>query len=294
MEISTLRPRDAQWEQILARTLVEAAQGAARRTRAVFLLVNVAGAIVLSAQFSATFSWLRYAYERAKLEQPPQSVLIEQLAGALYRDLYMISVPLLGIKLSVTDIQLFAGGAMVVLAVWWFYCVRREHHAIADVVFEAGRYSGSCPDAVMTYFYGMVHHFVFTTTTKIDTPSGEGPKQDVRLAVKVLALMPVWVPLLVVGMDVISLLVTNPGGVTNKGPLWFTLPLSQKWEAGVRDGIALLLGAFCWRLCHLGGQFDESTRKLMERFGSDVRERGWTRGGSKPTNDDREIPRGPR
>lgn len=101
--------------------LLEAASIAIKRARYVFIIVNIAGILIFSAEFNAIFPWIRNSIDRANTDPD----LKELLTQVWFTELQVVSVPLRGIKFSAFDLTVFGSLASLLLAIWFYYCVKK-------------------------------------------------------------------------------------------------------------------------------------------------------------------------
>jgi hypothetical protein len=152
------------WRKEHLTTLVKASEEATKRFRFVFIVINIAGIIILAAQFNSSLAWLHRVTARKDI--PPD---VKKLAtDVLHKDLYVVSAPLLGIKFSAFDQSVIGSFALMVLAVWFFLAARRENHVIKTVK-EMGDTTDD-KDCVAFLLHGVQHAFVLQPRTKRDEP----------------------------------------------------------------------------------------------------------------------------
>jgi hypothetical protein len=188
-----------------------------------------------------------------------------------YKDLSVVQVPLLGVKFSVYDLSVVGTATMAVLSVWFFYAVRREHYVVATIKAEADKaIEQQDTDRAVYLYYGIAHYFVYTTTTQQLTPANQKPQAVARKAVIILEYMPVWVPVIVVLVDLGTLFVPRYlyqlAEADAHTMLWLKLSRAEQFEAGGRMVIAILGILFCWYQCRNATIFDRSTRAVMGNF----------------------------
>jgi hypothetical protein len=247
------------WEQEKLKALLEAAGDAIRRARYVFAAINVAGILILSAQFNAYLPWLRNPLTRNSVD-PSTKKLINEF---FFRDLYSVSVPVLGIKFSVFDLSIVGSTGLAVLAVWLFYCVRRENHVVNAIVREGKAALSENDIGRAAYlYYGIAHNFVFTTITESDVPGGERPKVMVRYALKVLYAIPAWVPLVIVAIDLMSVFLPHKLALTQSSP-WADFDVHERVEVVLRSVYCLTVAWFSYIQCHDVARFDADTRSRL-------------------------------
>jgi hypothetical protein len=246
--------------------LLEAAQAAVQRTRFVFLAISVAGALILSAQFNVSVPWIRNVILRQGVPEDLKS----RVEDFRWRELYVVSVPLLGMKFSAFDLGVVGSTGLAVLSVWFFYCARRENHVIDTIVREAVPNAQiEDLDRISYLYYGIAHHLVFLTVTKAPTWVGRVPQFLAALAVRVLEFSPIWVPLCVLGVDVWTLRKPHASGIHPAAILWDEIP-NQHREIIIRCVFLLVMVIFSLIQCLGAARFGSQTRTALNTLRSVV------------------------
>lgn len=255
------------WEEAKFKVLLEACSHAINRARYVFIIINIAGVVTLAGLYNSTFAWLRHAILRAKASDADH---LEHIQRTLYSDLWTISIPLLGVKLSVFDLSVIASATLCVLALWQYYCVRRENEVVCIVVDEAKRARSQSLECALYLYHGIAHYFVFTTRFNPGRAAGQKTSAAPMLPLKILLFMPAWVPLLIVISEIQSVIIPNIAGIDPSTPLWKSFGSPEKVEFVVRIVFTLLFSRFSWYLCSQGLEFDSGTRNLLDDLNKDL------------------------
>jgi hypothetical protein len=264
--LSTNR-KEEQWEEKKLAALLEAASIAIKRARYVFILVNIVAGIIFSSEFNALFAWIRNSMGRAT--KYPE--IGKFLAEVRVKELQVVSVPLLGIKFSVFDLSVLGALASLLLAIWFYYCVRREY-LVVNEIYKIAEVSPYVQKRAYLY-HGIAHYFVYTTATKRERPEGSTTQTTARAVVKILFFVPAWLPLLIVLSDIISLIlpseVTDEAGCTT---LWCVLGRHgyQLAEAIIRMAFAVIVSLFSLSQCLGAYTWDSATRERVEKLQKQV------------------------
>jgi hypothetical protein len=265
-QILSANQKEEQWEEKKLAVLLEAASIAIKRARYVFILVNIAAILIFSAEFNAIFAWIRNSMERANKDPQIKALLTE----VWLRELQVVSVPLLGIKFSVFDLTVFGSLASLLLAIWFYYCLRREY-LVVNEIYKIAKESPHVQKRAYLY-HGIAHYFVYTTATKRERPEGLTAQTTARAVVKVLFFVPAWLPLLIVLSDIITLI--RPSEVTSEpgcGSLWCVLERhDQLAEAIVRMAFAVIVSLFSLSQCWEANTWDSATRECVEKLKKQV------------------------
>lgn len=159
-------PRESidKFEEKILESLITAYIDASKRTRQIFLILNIAGIIIFIAEFNRVFSWLRYFRKNKSLTKDPQQ---ESFQNIIYDKFELIEIPVIGVQFSVSDIILVGMLGFVVIATWYYFSARRQHHVISELL-ERSRNSDNLHIKRYLYF-GIVNQSVFLTGSDIDT-----------------------------------------------------------------------------------------------------------------------------
>jgi hypothetical protein len=250
------------WEEKKLAALLEAASIAIKRARYVFIIINIGAILIFSAEFNALLPWMRWPMQRTSTPEETKQILRTVFHG----DLEIVSVPLLGIKFSVADLTVIGSIAMLILAIWFFYCVRRENLVVDDINRMAFKTSNAHKRAYL--YYGIAHYFVYTTVTLRERPAGlssQGPESTARHVVKFLFYVPCLSPLLIVFSDIVSLIM-SPKAAPNSAcqTLWCAFSPWEMGEAIGRMAFGVFMGIVIWSLCTKAYKWDAGTRNLVE------------------------------
>lgn len=252
------------WRKEKYKAMLEAGGHAINRARYVFIAINVAGIFILIGLFNATFPWLRNSIVRAKVQIPPPDHL-PHIEKTVYEDLWTMTAPLLGVKISVFDIAVIGSAALFVLAVWQYYCVRRENTIVYKISKEASdAIKNGDIDAASYLYHGIVHHFVFTTKLSDFTPAGQTPRPAPTGVVRALIFMPAWIPLLIILSELFTIFIPTTLALDPTTMLWYKFNIFEKIEEIFRILIAGGLGAWSMALCSQTLRYDMATRTALE------------------------------
>lgn len=260
-QLLSAKQNEEKWEEKKIEVLLEAASIAIKRARYVFILVNIAAILIFAAQFNAYFPWIRNVVMRTN-DAHTKEVVNEILT----RNLQLVSVPLLGINFSAFDLTVIGSLAALLLAIWFYYCVRREYLVINEV-YKIAEDSPYIEKRAYLY-HGIAHYFVYTTAAKRERPEVFTPQTTARAVVKALFFVPAWLPLLIVVFDIISLIrppqFTQVPGCES---LWCVLKhFNQHKEGILRMVFAIILSLFSLSQCWGAYTWDRATRILVDKL----------------------------
>jgi hypothetical protein len=167
-------------------TRLAAARDAQHRTRLAFIAATIAAVAISIAVFNTYFSW--YTFFASKQFFPPATVsdVTRVAQEALIQDWVKsnrVTSSLLGVNFGVSDAPIIGSVTLFIISLWFFVCIRRENHLIADVLYEAAGEHGvgenNEKQLRLMVFHGIADYLIFTTISKDDEPrSTLGPRSD--------------------------------------------------------------------------------------------------------------------
>lgn len=252
------------------------------RSRFIFIIMTIVASAILITLWNSTLSWDSGLASLPKID----STDVSQQRVSSNRDIVIsewmknliISVGLLGIRVSGTDLAVIGSASLIVIMTWYFYSQRRENRAIVTLLRDCVKGYGNQPfskDICYMVFQGIVHSIVFIDLGKGDAPlSGLGSKEDeekstflIRRVVQALVYLPPITILLIVASDVLSLYNPSPIRLV-AGPLWFSLTTSERITAVVFDLIGILSALYTGYLCHQSTRFSKATADTLKEYES--------------------------
>jgi len=184
----------------------------------------------------------------------------------------VISVGLLGIRVSVEDFSILGSLGLLITATLWFYTVRSENLSIGNLLKHAYRFNEW--DDRYFVFQGVVPHLIFFDLGHSNTPISSFEKREglsektrlVPLKVQLLLILPALTILIIVMADLWTVFRApnpfRPSGL----PLWKILDTQVLTWLLVRDGIALVLFLAALIMCREILTYAKASGQLIERF----------------------------
>ncbi|GAL83990.1 hypothetical protein MYP_1218 [Sporocytophaga myxococcoides] len=254
-------PRESidKFEEKILESLITAYIDASKRTRQIFLILNIAGIIIFIAEFNRVFSWLHYFRENKNLVKDPQQ---ESFQNIIYDKFELIEIPVIGIQFSVSDIILVGMLGFVVIATWYYFSARRQHHVVSELL-ERSRNSDNLHIKRYLYF-GIVNQSVFLTGSDVDTIDFK-KKSSYRIVAQILQAFLVILPFSLIAFELFRLY--NYGGFYPDGKMCWDMTKGQRTDIIVRLIIGLALGLYSFNIWN-------DIRKLMEATKWKLREMG--------------------
>lgn len=287
------------WSGERVRALVAAAENAVQRTRWIFLVLTLGGAVMITAQLNLYFTWVQNVRDRqaaivrqavlSEQESKPEekeyaaqkieaeSKILHTIDKITWDDLYTVSIPLLGIKYSADDLIILGPASMSILALWFIYAHRRENHCIG-VLRDIANDAKTKDRALASYIHAAIaHHFVFTTTTLNDEPytkmknetrNNHGTKAVLRWHVIALIHLPWVASLIAVVVMCVSLFVKLRLAVRPdiNRPLFVQMETREQIEAIVRMAVGLGFTFLTTFYCVRAQKFDRDTHEMLQEM----------------------------
>jgi hypothetical protein len=258
---------------------INGVKDATYRSRFIFIIMTIAASAIFICQWNLILSWERgVAFEKDN----PDTVIAGNQKTA--RDEWIknmtISVGLLGIRISTTDLSIIGSASLTIIMVWFFFSQRRENRAIVGLLrhcnkgFVDKRLS---KDICSLAYEGIVQSIIFIDMGGGDKPiSGIVSNDDnaqstffIRTILKGLIYLPPVTILITIISDIYSLFI--PSHLRGVGiELWRILFNGEhNWsivKIAVFDIFALLCCIYTWFLCRNIREFSKANAKTIKDF----------------------------
>ena len=185
----------------------------------------------------------------------------------------IITVGLLGIRVSVDDLPVLGSLSLWIITIWLFYSVRRENRAIATLLRDSHRLK----DWHVRYmvYQGIVHQLVLLDLGRGNRPIADFKTEEstdgdtlpvLRAAVIFLFYLPTVSIFFVVFMDILTLFYFPAPFRPSHEPLWRLLTLWDWIKVGSMEALALALLAFTTFLSYRVRGFLAATERLIKDY----------------------------
>jgi hypothetical protein len=185
----------------------------------------------------------------------------------------IITVSLLGIRVSVSDLPVIGSLSLVIISIWFFYSVRRENRAIGTLLRDAYRLK----DWHVRYmvYQGIVHNLVLIELGRGTKPIYDFKKEEsddikhlpiVTGALKVLFYLPPLSILFVVIMDVLTLFYFAAPFRPSHKSLAGIIPPGVWIKVIAMESIAIALLLLTAFLCQKIRGFINATEALLKNY----------------------------
>jgi hypothetical protein len=248
---------------------IDAIRDATSRNRWIYATATISAVAQMLAAFNLLFSWLRTFPLSGR--PFPKDPVVAELQKAMLRnwvDSHFISIPLLGLKFSITDASVVGSFLLCILSVWLFFSMRRENHLIGQTLTEAQH----CGDDLKAYVYlGITGTQIFATVSNNDKPftTLRTPERDERGvvlkgSVYVLMYLPAIAIFFVLFTDFLSLVLPSAFRSPHEpvGSLAFRDPAGLI-EIVIRTLIGIFLGGVTLLNVIKAGSYQQGTRELL-------------------------------
>jgi hypothetical protein len=252
---------------------------AVSRSRLAFVTITAASLGLLAASWNAYLSWYRYfALGAQQFDDGVTGYAQRQLIRNWVKSQW-ISLGPLGIETGVSDAAVVGALGLAIISVWFFFCVRREHYDVANLLHEVE--SGG--DALMQRYayHGVVSQLIFSVVWKHDSPIeslGEieqlhdkrrqaTPDVLVRRALGALFYLAPVAIAMIVTLDILSIVVLPAPFRSAHPPLRSALMGATMWiQAVLMILCAAALGVFTLHIASRVDKFESATVKLLADF----------------------------
>jgi hypothetical protein len=249
---------------------IEAGRDAQTRSRLAFLACIVISVAIIIAVFNFELSWLR----NFTGADPSGITAVQQELRAEARKTWLnsgrVNISLLGVNIAESDLSLIGSISLYVLTMWFFYCMRRENHLIANLLVDADQKNDR--EISLAAFHGIASYTVFTTI------GGDEPIRAVRpSAPRVNRLPPVhWINIVLFFLPAITILVMILGDVASLfqvspfrpsgDPLWKLLASWEWVQIAAIEAVAIFLLALTAIKCIEILKFERATEDVLREF----------------------------
>ncbi|HJR08787.1 MAG TPA: hypothetical protein VJ842_16120 [Pyrinomonadaceae bacterium] len=250
------------------------------RSRFIFIIMTIVASAILITLWNSTLSWdsgLASLPKIASDEGLQQRISSNRdlVIGEWMKNL-VISVGLLGIRVSGTDLAVIGSASLIVIMTWYFYSQRRENRAIVTLLRDCANGYVVQPlgkNICYMVLQGIVQSIVFIDLGKGDAPlSGLGCKEDeekstflIRRVVQALVYLPPITIILIVASDIWSLCMPSPIR-PNADALWFSLSNTERVTAVIFELIGILSAIYTGYLCYLSTRFSRATARTLKEY----------------------------
>jgi hypothetical protein len=273
---------------------LESAHATQSRTRYSFVVLTIISLAILIGEFNSAFSWEiqfltgvdGFADQKACSNQASPLCAAPEPTAAAQKELVeewvrsnRVTIALLGVNISMADAALLGSLGLFLVTLWFYACIRRENHLIADLLIDALQSKEQFIRVMM--YHGIHAYMVFSTMTRDDNPICEleraprpkRPNPILRPALLMLIYLPAITTFFVIFADMYTLFRPGPlryphetvwtalqNKATSSGSLWWVFHL------GFMELAALMFFMMTTFLCVRIRAFERCTSHLVASF----------------------------
>ena len=248
---------------------------AQRRARLALLLSSLACGAILAAEWNSYLSWDRQwtTLSRAPQHWAQQQVLEEQIKAWLETN--TVSISLVGLRLSVSDAAVL--GSVVLLVFSYYLCMslRRENHEVGSLLRDMRAISADHRHRLL---------ILIRSTSVLIGPEGDDTISTLsgtdcihinsrrilfgRIVLGVLTFLPVITISVVILTDIYFAFVDVSPQRQNFGDAWSGLSEHYRWQLGMMDAFAAIVGVLVFNFCRHASLYRHGTEHVMTEFGT--------------------------
>jgi DNA-directed RNA polymerase subunit L len=190
---------------------LQAVRDTQQRTKIAFWSLIILSIGIIVVHFNAYLSWYRSFALKSTFASDKSDEVVAFMQKALLNEWISsrsFQVPVIGVKVVVSDSCFLAGLTLLVGVIWFFFCQRRENHTIAALLRDTLEYKDSIKN---TIYHFIVSGMVLSVMTADDQPAisfkeQENPQMDnlARFFAKTFTYFPFIAMLIVLIADILS------------------------------------------------------------------------------------------
>ncbi len=181
---------------------LEATRDAQKMSRAAFLVSTIVSLAIIITTWNAYYSWYTDFPLKEKWPQSEVTKEVQRQIIIQWVESQTISVPILGIKIGVSDGSVFGSVALLIITIWFFLSIRRENHVIGFLLQDTIQYIESetrnKSETRKWIYHGIASYMVFSNITGKSEPirvlsekiENHQPDSMMRWAFKALVFLP--------------------------------------------------------------------------------------------------------
>lgn len=267
-------------------------KSAQKRTRLTFLVSVVISLAVIITLWNAYFSWDRSFASAVrwngakgsfvpKTDTEPKESPVTQEAHRLiiaeWVKSQVITVPLLGIRVGISDAATLSGISLFIVAIWFSFSMRQENFLIGSLLRET---KNDELDLRRFIYSSIKSQLVFTNINKSDQPLVDLHVKDeekhVFFARKVDSFLFFLPPIgiaLAITMDILSVFLVHSLFRYPHAPLFSLLNKSSEWiSLVVIEIIAIILLTLTSVVCFRSLKYEQGTAKTLTKYANLIKD----------------------
>jgi hypothetical protein len=288
----------------LLRLRLDATREAQKRSRLAFTAITILSLAMIIAAWNAYISWDRHfliKHDKFSVEKDKEGVDVnstdsvvhwaQQQHVAEFAKNEIISVPLLGIRVAISDAAILGSLGLLILCIWFALSLRRENHTIGMLLKDTTDESLELKRFV---FHGICSYLVFTDIGESEFPLvtlTRSPRQDkphlrMRNIFKMLIFLPLLAVSMIIVMDFLTMFWLDAAYRFPHAPIIGQI-LDDKTSLAkfvVYEIAALVMATAIGFLCNKVLAFEHGTGSMLREFAETLEPNITTDDGSIPAD----------
>jgi len=252
-----------------------------KRVRVSFFLVVAAATIMLSAVWNTSVAWNQFAPRHNQLNTKDWDKEIDNDVEKERRKLLLnndyLTIPLLGIRVAVSDLPLIGSMALLVLCFYYCSCTRLANQEISSLLSES---KDQKPGVKRFIYFTIRSSMVLNNPALNDTPitrlevrenESAAPGQ-IPKGFRAMTYLPVATVIVAIVADVTAMLLRNYR-VHYTGPaMWMVVGTPARVQFIATDILAALIGMAVWWFSRAAIRYNDASVRLMLEFDADLQQ----------------------
>jgi hypothetical protein len=260
-----------QIEETILRFRLEATRDAQKMSRLAFLVSTIISLAIIIATWNAYFSW--YTDFTIK-ENWPISEVTEEVHHQIitqWVEGQTISIPILGIKVGMSDGSVFGSIGLLIISIWFFLSIRRENHVIGFLLMD----TKEMPPKTRKWIYqGIASYTVFANVSRRNKPIKNLYDQDdmrqrdtlMRLTFKALVFFPpISIGFLIIS-DILTIFILPAYYRFPHTPLFEHLGFGDAVKLTVMEAFAFILLIIILSICTRTLSYVKCTTTILREY----------------------------
>lgn len=242
---------------------------AQKRARAAFFILLYATAAMVFGLWNMYLSWERqWAYVQQPTLWAQQQVVTQQIKS--WVDGQSIGISLLGLRVSVSDINVLGSFALLTLSYYYCMCARRENHEIGILLRETKELSIEIRQHIMaTVKSGMVIHPTSDNDTPFQSLNDRIDNKQFGIFRSLQSLF-IYFPVAAIFIGLISdiyfcFFYTSPWR-NNSEAAWNELLPAYQWQLLLMDVFGIAMGIFTYKFSKYSSKYNGATHIIYNEY----------------------------
>jgi len=259
-------------QELLYKSRIESAKEAITRSRVSFLINALASFALILAEWNAYFTWYTDFIDE-KCTGPDCAnlgVAQEQIVRS-WVDSLIITISPLGIKFGVSDVSIVGTVSLLILAVVFVYCTRRENHAIGYLLVDTQDKTKELKEAI---YHAVSSHLVFLPVGDSDRPidelnynlDGQKKQSIFQYGFDVFVFFPAIACLIIFTVELLSVFCVKAPLRVGHPILWSHLKPAMRIQFFEMQGLCFIIGALTFGACSRARRYSKASVSVLRAY----------------------------